>query len=109
MTLPRAVTRAALFDFLADQLGYSSRRRFEQAYFLLTPQDRSILEHAHAGGDRSSVDWQAESAAIDSLAKGLSLLGWSNAPTASTRSTGVRERGVNDGEAQAKPSVYDAA
>lgn len=63
-----------MFDRYAHRLSYARTRRFEDAFALLDRNERAVLVDAHGGGDRASVDWNAEAAAIDSLGRALELV-----------------------------------
>lgn len=76
MTLPRSFTRAALFDHITGRLGFTQTKQVEKALGLLRPEERAVLFQAHAGGDRSSVDWKLEETAVDALGTALAFVGY---------------------------------
>jgi hypothetical protein len=67
-----------LFDRNAGRLAPGIARRFDAARQLVArthPGLVSVLEQAHGGGDRQTVDWKLEARAVDELGKCLEWFG----------------------------------
>lgn len=72
--MSRQQTRAAFFGYLLGRTTSGEQERMAAALKLLEPEYHAVLYEAHGGGDRESVDWAAEQAAVDRLGEILDLL-----------------------------------